>query len=493
MRLPFQPDMLWVYRCPFGSRPHLGRQKGERLMTTLIKGGTIVTAQDEFKADLYIRGETIEAIGHHLQVQADEIVDAAGKYVLPGGVDQHVHFSFEFNGAKVRGFETAAAAVAGGTTTVIEFVNQIKGKGLVESIEDYRKQQADGVSAADYTFHSVLTDAREEVFLEIPQLAEAGYPTMKLFMAYKGMFFHADDDAILKSLMIARDAGVTVMVHAENADAIDVLQKQLVAEGKTGPYYHAVSRPPLVEAEATKRAIYLAKIADAPLYVVHVSCREALDEIGLAHAEGLRIKGETCTHYLTLQEQNLAKPNFEGAKYVCSPALRPPEHFDALWAGLHKGWLNAISSDHCGFDWKTQKHMGINDFRMIPNGAPGLEHRLAVLWSKGVAKGKLTRSQLVDFYATAPAKNNGIDHCKGSIAPGYDADIVLYDPEGQSIIHAENSLQGVDYTPYEGFTQIGRVDKVWLRGNLAMDDGKFIGQNGWGKLVKGRPFGLMYR
>ena len=462
-------------------------------MTTLIKNAVVVNAEGEVAADVFLKDGKIHAIGKDLHVSAQEKVDAKGMYLLPGGVDQHVHFSFEFNGAKVRGFETAAAAAQGGTTTVIEFVNQTKGRGLVDSIEDYRKKRVDGISAVDYTFHAVLTDAREEVFEEIPKLAEAGYPTMKLFMAYKGMFFHADDDAILKSLMIAKNAGITVMVHAENADAIDVLQKRLIAKGKTGPYYHAVSRPPLVEAEATRRAIYLAKIAGAPLYIVHVSCKEALDEIGLAYSEGLRVKGETCTHYLTLDEQNLAKPNFEGAKYVCSPALRTPDHFDALWSGLEKGWLNAISSDHCGFDWKTQKHMGKDDFRMIPNGAPGLEHRLAVLWSQGVAKGKLSRCRLVDYFAATPAKINGIDHCKGAVAVGYDADIVLYNPEGISTIKAENSLQGVDYTPYEGFTQVGGVEKVWLRGNLIVSNGKYIGSNCEGRQVKARPFGLMYR
>ena len=462
-------------------------------MTTLIKSGTIVNADNEIQADIFVKDGKIEEIGTRLNVQANQVVDAFGKFLLPGGVDQHVHFSFDFNGAKVRGFETAGAAVAGGTTTVIEFVNQVKGKGLVDSIEDYRKKEVDGVSAADYCFHAILTDARPEIYSEIPKLAEFGYPNMKLFMAYKGMFFHSDDEAILRSLMAARDAGVTVMVHAENADAIDVLQKQMISLGNTSPYYHALSRPPIVEAEATKRAIYLAQLADTPLYVVHVSCKEALDEIGLAYSAGQRIRGETCTQYLTLDISNLAKPNFEGAKYVCSPAFRTSDNFDALWDGLKKGWLNAIGSDHCGFDWKVQKHMGIDDFRNIPNGCPGMQDRLPVLWSEGVAKGKITRQQLVDYYATTPAKNNGLDYCKGAIAPGMDADIVMYNPEGSSIISNENSLHGVDYCLYEGFEQKGQVEKVWLRGTVMVDEGKYIGKNGQGKLVKGKPFGLLYR
>ena len=260
-------------------------------MSTLIKNGTIVTADGERKADLYMDGESIAAIGEGLRYDADEVIDAAGKYILPGGVDQHVHFSFSYKGSKTRGFETSNAAAVGGTTTLIEFVNQEKGRGLVETIDDYRKTDAEGIAMVDFAFHSVMTDPREEVIEEIPKLAEAGYPTMKLFMAYKGQFFHADDDAILKALQKGRDAGVTVMVHAENADMIDVLTRQLVAEGKTGPYYHAVSRPPVVEAEATRRAIYLAELADAPLYVVHVTCREALEEVKAAYQRGQKVFG----------------------------------------------------------------------------------------------------------------------------------------------------------------------------------------------------------
>ena len=262
-------------------------------MTTLIKNGTLVTADAEYIADILVEDGKIQAIGQDLGASADQVIDAQGKYVLPGGVDPHVHLSFEFNGAKVRGFESSKAAAAGGTTTVIEFVNQIRGKGLVDSVEDYRKANADGVAAVDYSFHAVMTDPRPEVIEEIPDLAKAGYPVMKLFMAYKGMFFHADDDAILKSLLKAKEAGVTVMVHAENADAIDVLQRQLIAEGKTEPYYHAVSRPPIVEAEATRRAIYLAQLADAPLYIAHVTCREAVEEIAAAHSKGQPVLGGT--------------------------------------------------------------------------------------------------------------------------------------------------------------------------------------------------------
>ena len=321
-------------------------------------------------------------------------------------------------------------------------MNQEKGKGLVETIEDYRKTDADGIAMVDYTFHSVMTDPRPEVIEEIPKLAEAGYPTMKLFMAYKGQFFHADDDAILQALQKGKEAGVTIMVHAENADMIDVATKQLVAEGKVGPYYHAVSRPPVVEAEATRRAIYLAEMADAPLYVVHVTCREALAEVKAAYQRGQKVFGETCAHYLVLDESDLARPNFEGAKYVCSPALRTEEHREALWEAVDRKWLNAISSDHCGFDFAEQKHMGFGEgksFADIPNGAPSLQNRLNILWTYGVEEGRISRSRLVDLYATSPAKVNGLDR-KGRLAPGFDADIVIFDPEYRGTISYKTNL-----------------------------------------------------
>jgi dihydropyrimidinase len=463
-------------------------------MSVLIQNGIVVTSENEVKADVYIEGETIKAIGENLKIAADEVVDATGKYILPGGVDQHVHFSFTYKGSKVRGFETSHAAAVGGTTTLIEFVNQEPGKGLVQSIDEYRKTDVDGIAMVDYSFHSVMTDPRPEVIQEIPELAKAGYPTMKLFMAYKGMFFHADDDAILKALYQGRDAGITIMVHAENADMIDVLTQQLVAEGKVEPYYHAVSRPPVVEAEATRRAIYLAQLADAPLYVVHVSAREALEEIKKANHSGQQIFGETCSHYLVLDTEDLAKPNFEGAKYVCSPALRTEEHRAALWEAIDKKWLNAVSSDHCGFDFKEQKHMGYGEgksFADIPNGAPSLQNRLNILWTYGVEEGRISRSRLVDLFATMPAKINGLTK-KGQLAVGFDGDVVVFDPDYDGVIQAVNNLEGVDYCPFEGFQQKGRTETVFLRGKKVVEKGRYIGEKGQGQFVPGQPFGAAY-
>lgn len=463
---------------------------------TLIKNGTILTAEEEYRGDILIRGEKISVIADEIIPEQDwEVLDASGMYVMPGGVDQHVHFSFNYKGSKVRGFETSHAAAVGGTTTLIEFVNQEQGKGLVESIQDYIKSDVDGIAMVDYSFHSVMTDPRDEVIEEIPKLAEAGFPTMKLFMAYKGMFFHADDDTILKALKKGRAAGMTIMVHAENAEMIDVLSKELIREGKTEPYYHAVSRPPVVEAEATRRAIYLAELADAPLYVVHVSCKEAMEIIREAYSKGQKIYGETCSHYLVLDREDLAKPNFEGAKYVCSPALRTQEHRDSLWEAIDKKWLNAVSSDHCGFDWKEQKHMGFGDgksFADIPNGAPSLQNRMNILWTYGVCEGKISRQRFVDLACTMPARINGLEE-KGHIGVGYDGDLVLFDPSYEGVISVENNLEDVDFCPFEGFSQKGRADTVLLRGRVIVKNGQYVGQKGQGKLIHGKPFGDSYK
>ena len=464
-------------------------------MATLIKNGTIVTAESEFIADIYLDGEEIAAIGANIEPKdGDEVIDADGKYILPGGVDQHVHFSFSYKGSKTRGFESSCAAAAGGTTTVIEFVNQVKDKGLIETVEDYKATDADGIAMVDYAFHLVMTDPRPEVIDEIPSLAEAGYPTMKLFMAYKGQFFHADDDAILQALQKGKETGVTIMVHAENADMIDVATKQLIAEGKTGPYYHAVSRPTVVEAEATRRAIYLAEMADAPIYIVHVTCKEALEEVKAAYARGQKVFGETCAHYLVLDEQDLNRPGYEGAKYVCSPALRTEEHRNALWEAVDRKQLNAISSDHCGFDYEFQKHMGYGEgksFADIPNGCPSLQNRLNILWTYGVETGKISRQRLVDLYATTPAKINGLVK-KGQLAVGMDADVVIFDPEYKGVISYKTNLEDVDYSPFEGFDQIGRPETVFLRGKKIVDNAEYIGEKGDGKFIKGVPYGAAY-
>lgn len=461
-------------------------------MSILIKNGTIVTSTDEYVGDILIENEQIAAIGQNLLVEADQIIDATGKFVLPGGVDQHVHYSFDYKGSRVQGFDTSNAAIVGGTTTVIEFVNQAPGKGIAETIFEYEAAEVKNVAMVDYSFHGIVCEPSDELFKEIPSLVDKGLPTLKLFMAYKGLPFHSDDEAIFKALKAAKDVGVTVMIHAENADVIDILQKEYLEQGLTAPYYHALSRPTLVEVEATQRVIHLANLAEAPVYIVHVTAKEVMEVIRDAYVKGTPVYGETCTHYLMLDKEDLARPNFEGAKYVCSPALREEADREALWDAIDKGWLNAVSSDHCGFNWEQQKKMGIDDFTNIPNGSPGVENRLGILWTYGVNTGKISRQRLVDLYATTPAKINGIAHRKGHIGIGLDADIVIYNPNPTSVISFETSLQGVDFNIYEGFKQEGQVEKVFLRGQLTVDDGKYVGQQGQGTFIPGKPYGLCY-
>jgi len=462
-------------------------------VSTLIKNGTIITAVDEYKADILIEKGKIKAIGVGLNDEVDQVIDANGKYVMPGGVDQHTHFDFSFGTATVFGWEGSNAALVGGTTTVVDFVNQKIGWSVRDSVDAYVEAKVEGKAMCDYSFHGVVFDPNDALFEEIPKLPEIGVPSIKLFMAYKGHPYHCDDDAVFRALQASKEAGVTIMVHAENADVIDVLQKQLVAEGKTDPIYHAVSRPPLVEAEATQRAIYLAMMADAPIFVVHVTCIEAMEAIRDAYIKGTPAFGETCSHYLVLDTENLAKPDFEGAKYVCSPALRSKEHREAMWQAIKKGWLKCVSSDHCSFSWKEHKILGKDSFVNIPNGAPGLQDRLAIMWTYGVEKGKISRQKFVELFATAPAKINGLFPRKGTLAIGSDADVVVFDPNWKGIISNKTSLHGVDYSSYEGMEQIGRAEKVLLRGELTVDNGKFIGKAGQGQFVPGEPFGLAYQ
>jgi len=457
-------------------------------MKTLIKNGTILTSTDEFQGDVLIENEKIIAIGCDLSEESQNIIDADGKYVFPGGVDQHVHYSFEFKGERVRGFETSNAAVAGGTTTVVEFVNQEQGKGMAETIFEIDKQEVADKAMVDYSYHAVVCDPVDATFEEIAELPKYGISTLKLFMAYKGMPFHSDDDALYKALRAAKEAGITVMVHCENADIIDLLQQQLINENKTSPYYHALSRPEQVELEATQRVINIASMIGAPVYIVHVTANSVMKTIREAQIKGLPVFGETCIQYLLLDEEYLAKPDFEGAKYVMSPALRAKSNQEGLWRAVQEGWLNAVSTDHCGFDWGEQKQMGKDNFTNIPNGAPGVQDRLALLWTYGVETGKISKQRFVDLFATTPAKNMGLGYCKGHIGVGMDADLVLYDPDNSSTISNNSSYHGVDYNTFEGFKQKGCIDKVLLRGEVLFENDTFIGKRGDGHFIKGKPF-----
>lgn len=461
-------------------------------MATLIRNGTIVTAVERFKGDILIDGEKITAIGTGLEGRAEEIVDAEGKYILPGGIDGHTHFSLPFMGTSTAGFETTPAAIVGGTTTIVDFAPQPQGMSLLDSIAKHREEKAEGKSAVDFGFHAMVLDAHKGIFDEPPALVKAGIPTIKLFMAYKGTPFYSDDSTIFQMLQKTKHVGMLTMLHAENGDVIDILQKQLIANGNTDPQYHATSRPTVVEAEATARATSLASVANAPVFVVHISCAEAMTAVRDARHQGITAFGETCPHYLILSVDNLAKPNFEGAKYVCSPPLRDSWHHNRLWEAIQQGWLQVVGSDHCGFNFKGQKEMGRGDFTKIPNGAPGVENRLAILYTYGVLTGKLSLERMVDVFATAPAKFYGLYPRKGSISVGADADIVILDPEYTGKINVETSLQGIDFNAYEGFEQKGRPEKVFLCGNLSVKDGKFVGKLGQGKFLERQPYGLAY-
>jgi dihydropyrimidinase len=461
-------------------------------MGTLIKRGTIVTATEIYRGDILIENEKIAVIGSGLEARADTVIDAKGKYIFPGGIDGHTHFRFPFMGTKTTGFATTPAAAVGGTTTVIDFAPQTPGMSLLDSIAKHREEEADNVSVVDYSFHAMVMDLQERVFDEIPALVKAGIPTIKLFMAYKGSPVYSTDSTIFKMLQRTNKSGMLTMLHAENGEIIEVMQKQLLAQKKTAPKYHAVSRPPVVEEEATIRATMLAKAADTPVFIVHVSCTEAMEAIRSAQDRGIAAFGETCPHYLILDVENLSKPGFEGAKFVCSPALREARHHDPLWRALHKGWLQTVGSDHCSFNYKGQKDMGKGDFTKIPNGAPGMENRLAILYTYGALTGKLPLTRLIDVFATAPAKFFGCYPRKGSITVGADADLVIFDPAYEGTISVRTSLQGIDYNAFEGFAQKGRAEQVLLRGQLIVDKGRFIGKAGQGKFIKREPYGFAY-
>lgn len=458
-------------------------------MGKIIKNGTIISANDEFVGDILIEGEQIVQIGVDLCEDGHDIINATGKYVFPGGVDEHVHMgSFA-----TLSFETSHAALVGGTTTIVDFAPQIKGKGIIESVKIQNDEFAKDKSSSDYSFHGMVMDTSESLLDEIPKMVDAGITTLKFFMAYKYTPFMVPDDLIFKGMQLAKKYGITIMVHAENGDMVYTLQNQLLAEGKTEPVYHAYSRPPVVEDEATQRAIYLAELAGCPLFVVHVSSKGAMEHIKAAHERGLPIYGETCTHYLTLNQSFLEKPNFEGAKYVCSPALRTDEHLESMWDAIKNNYLLSVGSDHAavagGFDKKKD---GLNNFAKIPNGCPSVQDRLAMLWSQGVEKGKISKQRFVEVFATTPAKVIGLYPQKGAILPGSDADIVIYDPTFRGTITHADSYEGTDYAAFEGFEKIGIADKVFLRGEIVAERGKFVGEKGKGKYVIPKPYALCY-
>src|ERR1700682_3189277 len=453
-------------------------------MKTLLKNGTVVTATDQYQGDVLVEDEKITAIGSSLDMHADKVLDARGKYVLPGGIDVHTHLDMPFGGAtSADDFETGTRAAAfGGTTSIVDFAIQYRGQTLHHALETWAKK-AEGKAVIDYGFHMIITQLDDQVEAEMDQLVGQGVTSFKLFMAYPGVFM-LDDASIFKALLSTANNGGTICMHAENGGVIDVLVQRALAAGKTAPRYHALTRPARAEAEATHRAIALAEIADVPIYIVHLSAAEALEMVTEARDRGLPAYAETCPQYLFLSYDNYAEPGFEGAKYVMSPPLRPKDTQDRLWRGLAFNDLQAISTDHCPFCMKEQKTLGQDDFSKIPNGAPGIETRMSLVYDGGVLPGRISLNRFVELTATSPAKIFGLFPRKGTIAPGSDADIVVFDPNRTITLSAATLHMNVDYNPYEGRQVTGATDTVLSRGRLVIDNGKFVGRPGSGSFLK---------
>ncbi|MFD7730322.1 dihydropyrimidinase [Kitasatospora phosalacinea] len=448
---------------------------------TLITGGLVVTAAEEMPADVLVEDGKVVALARHGSQNwtAEQVFDASGRYVVPGGVDAHTHMEMPFGGTRASDtFATGTRAAAwGGTTTIVDFAVQTRGSSLRAGLDDWHAK-ADGNCAVDYAFHMIVSDVDEPVLRELPGLVGEGVTSFKLFMAYPGVFY-SDDGQILRAMQRAADVGALTMVHAENGPAIDVLVEQALARGETDPRHHGEVRRALLEAEATHRAVQLARVAGAPLYVVHVSAREALAEIAAARDLGLPVFGETCPQYLFLSTDNLAEPGFEGAKYVCSTPLRPKDHQAALWRGLRTDDLQVVSTDHCPFCFKGQKELGVGDFSKIPNGLPGVEHRMDLL-HQAVVEGRISRRRWIELACTAPARMFGLHPRKGTVAPGSDADLVIYDPHAVQTLSAATHHMNVDYSAYEGRTVTGRVETVLSRGEVLLDRGDYLGRPGHG-------------
>jgi dihydropyrimidinase len=453
-------------------------------MTLLIKGGTVVTASDHYAGDVFVEGEKIVAIGSSLTMPADRVIDAADKYVLPGGIDVHTHLDMPFGGTtSADDFESGTIAAAhGGTTTIVDFAIQYRGQTLHHAWETWMKK-AEGKAAIDYGFHMIITELSDQVEQEMDALVRQGVTSFKLFMAYPGVFM-LDDGSIFRALLRTGKNGGTICMHAENGGVIDVLVKKALAEGKTAPKYHALTRPARAEAEATHRAIALAEIAGVPIYIVHLSAAEALEMVTEARDRGLPAYAETCPQYLFLSYDNYEEPGFEGAKYVMSPPLRPKDTQDRLWRGLAFNDLQAISTDHCPFCMKEQKVLGTDDFSKIPNGAPGIETRMSLVYDGGVRPGRISLNRFVELTATSPAKIFGLFPRKGTIAPGSDADIVVFDPNRKIVLSSKTHHMRVDYNPYEGREVTGVTDTVISRGRVVIDSGKFVGRAGSGSFLK---------
>ena len=465
------------------------------MATTLIRGGTVVSATGSSAQDVLVDGESVAAVlapgstllGTDLAAGVDTVIDATGKYVVPGGVDAHTHMELPFGGTNASDtFETGTTAAAwGGTTTIVDFAVQRTGERVQDGLSAWHAK-ADGNCAVDYAFHQIVGGVDDDALKAMEELVGEGITSFKLFMAYPGVFY-SDDGQILRAMQKAAELGAMIMMHAENGIAIDVLVQQALARGETAPIHHGLTRPWETEEEATHRAIMLARLTGAPLYIVHMSAKQAVATLAEHRRQGLNVFGETCPQYLYLSlEEQLGAPGFEGAKWVCSTPLRAraEQHQDELWKYLRTGDLDVVSTDHCPFCMKDQKELGVGDFSKIPNGIGSVEHRMDLLY-QGVVDGRITLERWVELASTTPARMFGLYGRKGVIVPGADADIVVYDPNGHTSIGlGKTHHMNMDHSAWEGFEIDGHVDTVLSRGTVVVDGGAFHGRAGHGRFVK---------
>jgi dihydropyrimidinase len=448
---------------------------------TLIENGTVVTATETTRADVVIEDEKVAAIGVGMSVEADRIIDATDRYVMPGGVDVHTHMELPFGGSFCSDdFETGTRAAAfGGTTTIVDFAVQDFGEGLRQGLDRWFAKAEK--ACIDYGLHVIVREVNDQVLKEMDELVGEGVTSFKLFMAYPGVFM-LDDASIFRAMRQAADSGALIMMHAENGGPIDVLVRQFLEEGKTDPVNHGLTRPAMMEGEAVHRVFKLAELAGTPAYIVHLSSRDALNALRDARDRGLPAFAETCPQYLYLSLDDMARPGFEGAKFVCSPPLRTADHQAELWSGLQAGDLQVVSTDHAPFNYQGQKDLGKDDFSKIPNGLPSVEDRFTLLFG-GVAAAHISLNRFVEVVATAPAKMFGLYPRKGTIAPGSDADVVVFDANAQRVISAGTHHMNVDYSCYEGRSVLGLPETVLQRGEVLVEKGEFRGAPGRGKFL----------
>jgi len=458
-------------------------------MSTLIKNGRIITAEQNYFGDIYIENDKITLIGENLDITADNVIDAKDKYVIPGGIDVHTHLDMPFGGTMSSDdFETGTKAAAfGGTTSLIDFAIQPKGKSFREGL-DIWMAKADGKAAIDYGFHMIITDLPDHRLNEMNDMVNEGITSFKLFLAYPDVLM-VDDATIFKAMKRTADNGALICMHAENGMVIDEIVKETVAANNLSPVHHAHSRPAIAEGEATNRAIALAQMAGSPVYIVHLTCNEALEKVTEARIKGLPAYAETCPQYLFHSIDEMDTPDFEGAKLVFSPPLREKWNQDKLWAGLKRNDLQVVSTDHCPFNFIGQKELGKDDFTKIPNGGPGLENRMHLMFHGGVVERRLSLNRWVEINSTAPAKIFGMYPRKGSISVGSDADIVIWDPNAEHTISAESHHMNVDYSMFEGKKMKGVAETVLSRGEIIVKENTFTGNTGRGIFIKRSTYG----